>query len=602
MTITSDSTPIAQDFSLFEATSIKQFLIEQLTNGGIFKDQKYLGSNLNAFIDIIATMLQQIQFHFNTTATENTFATASLYENMNKLTSLLNYKPTGKQTSILPVNIKCQKNISISDNTTPLVIPRYSYIVYNKPFVLRNDLTFSSSNDNSNVVLDDILYQGTLTESEIFETTGENFQIITLVDKDKGSTSGRFISDNFFDVYVKEPGGKWTQYSEVSLLFDASSGDKVYEKRINEYYNYEFKFGNNINGYKPAPGSEVIIYHIISDGSSAKIGDEIINDAVLYMYNSAKYSEIIKDNTTSIFEISPKFITQEQAKLITVDNTGASSASTEAELPDITRELLPKVFAAQNRLITANDYSSYIEKNYSNLVKDNYVFNNEEYTAKYLRYFYNIGLGNPNDNARVLLNQVNFQTSCGGNNVYITLLPKVNTIIDSKIPNYINTSLKRLIVSDLERHNDMVHNVSPVDPIYKAVSFGLYKTDKNNLPEYFDDVKLVIIKNRYSNFSEDYIRTAVYELFKNYFDNIKLGDPINIAELSAKLTQIHGVKRIEMSDGINVVDKLTFIIWNPLYEEDDFTISQQSIPVDSFTYHYFYDFNNFNNKISVINE
>lgn len=599
MAITSDTTPSAQNFSLFEATSIKQFLIEQLNAGGVFTDQKYLGSNLNAFVDIISVMLQQIQFHYNTAATENTFATASLYENMNKLTSLLNYKPTGKQTSILPITIKSL--LGLSNVTGTFVIPRYSYIVYNKPFVLRNDITFSSV-AGSSLTIDDILYQGTLTESEVFEATGENFQTVTLVDKDKGTSSGKFITDNFFDVYVKEPGGKWTQYSEVDLLFEASGGDKVYEKRINEYYNYEFKFGNNINGYRPIAGSEIIIFHIVSDGSSAQVGSGIINNAALYSYNSVKYAEIMKDNKTSIFEITPNFITSSQLKLLSVSNAGATTAAAEAETTDITREMLPKIFAAQNRLITSNDYNSYITKNYGNFVKDNYVFNNDEYTSKYLRYFYNIGLGRPNDNPRVLLNQVNFQTSCGFNNVYIALLPKVNTIIDSKVPNYINTSLKRLIVDSLDRHKDMVHNISPVDPIYKAVSFGVHKETKNTLPEHFSDTKLILVKDRYSNFAEDYIRNAVYDLFKNYFENVKLGDTIDIAELNSKLTQIPGVKRIEMSDGIHTDDKLTFIIWNPLYEEDDFSISQQSVLVDNFTYHYFYDFNNFNNKITVINE
>ena len=139
MAITTDTTPSSQDYSIFEATSIKQFLIEQLNAGGIFTDQRYLGSNLNAFIDIIATMLQQIQFHYNTTATESTFATASLYENMNKLTSLLNYKPTGQQTSILPVILTSLLGLNNISDT--FVLPRYSYIVYVTFFLRLFNLT-----------------------------------------------------------------------------------------------------------------------------------------------------------------------------------------------------------------------------------------------------------------------------------------------------------------------------------------------------------------------------------------------------------------------------------------------------------------------------
>lgn len=597
MAITSDTTPTAQTYSIFEAASIKQFIIEQLNAGKIFTDQNYLGSNLNAFIDIIATMLQQIQFHYNTTATESTFATASLYENMNKLTSLLNYKPMGYQTSLLPVEINSAFDTATSGT---YIIPRYSYIIYNKPFVARNDITFTV--DNNVATIEDVLYQGTVSESPVFVTTGENFEIITLVDRYVNQGDGKFISDNSFDIYVKEPGGRWTQYTETDLLFNASGSDKVYEKRINEYYNYEFKFGNNINGYKPATGSEVVIFYIISDGSTAQVGENIVKNAPVYLYSSTKYNEIVKNSETGIFQLAPNFVTSSNSKLIMVSNTGASTSISDVESPDITRELLPKIFAAQNRLFTVNDYSSYIAKKFGNFVKDNYVFNNDEYTGQYLRYFYDIGLGKPNDNPRVLLNQVNFQTSCGFNNVYIALLPKVNTIIGSKIPNYINTNLKRLIVEDLDNNKDLVHNIAPVDPIYKAVSFGILRANNNTLPEQFNDVNLILVKDRYSNFSEGYIRTAAIDLFKEYFDNVKLGSIINISELHSGLLQIPGIKRILVSDGTNTDDKLTFIVWNPLYKENDFIISQQNISVNNFTYHYFFDFNNFNSKLTVVNE
>ena len=194
MAITSNTTPSDQNFALFEGSSIKQFIIEQLNKGGIFIDQQYLGSNLNAFIDIIAVMLQQLQFHFNTSATENTFATASLYENMNKLVSLFNYKPNGKQTSILPISILA--SLSSNNKIGTFLIPRYSFINYNKSFILSNDLVFSSLL-NEETEINDILYQGSLTESDIFLTSGEEFQVITIQGDDERALL-RYKSDWLF--------------------------------------------------------------------------------------------------------------------------------------------------------------------------------------------------------------------------------------------------------------------------------------------------------------------------------------------------------------------------------------------------------------------
>ena len=80
-------------YALFNATDIKQFVIDQLkANGNAFKDVDYLGSNINAFIDIVAVMLQQILFSYSVNASETAFSTVSLYENMSKLVSILNYK------------------------------------------------------------------------------------------------------------------------------------------------------------------------------------------------------------------------------------------------------------------------------------------------------------------------------------------------------------------------------------------------------------------------------------------------------------------------------------------------------------------------------
>jgi hypothetical protein len=65
-----------------------------------------MGSNMNALLDVLATISQQILFHFSINTSEASFATATLYESMSKLVNILNYKSIGKQTSMLPVRFK----------------------------------------------------------------------------------------------------------------------------------------------------------------------------------------------------------------------------------------------------------------------------------------------------------------------------------------------------------------------------------------------------------------------------------------------------------------------------------------------------------------
>lgn len=603
MAITTNTDPTVQTYSIFEAPSIKTFIIEQLNKNGIFIDQAYLGSNLNAFIDIISVLLQQIQFHYNTTATESTFATASLYENMNKLVSLINYKPTGFQTSILPIAINYNKTVENIEFTGTYYLPRYAFSQYNNTFVTREDLILNVTDRNA-TVHEGIMYQGTIQESEVYYATGEDFQLFTLVDQYVKETEGYFISDHFFDVYVKEPGNKWVQYSETPTLFNNSSSDKVFERRLNEFYNYEFKFGNNVNGYKPVAGSEIIIFYLRSNGEKAQLGNGLMMDEPIRLYSSEKYNEILFDTNIGLFGQSelPLYITPEQLQLFNAKNTGPSTVVAQAETAEIIRANAPKLFAIQNCLLSAEDYITYINKEFGHFVKDCTVFNNKTYTEKYLKYFYDIGIARPNDDPRVALNQVTFQSSCGFNNIYVILLPLINTIIEGKVPNYVNTNLKQYIVNQLDSMKDVVHNIAPIDPIYKAVSFGIERTDNNVLPSDFENVKLVLVRDKYSNFSTDYANAQAVNIFKEYFDNIKLGQTIDIAHLSSKLYQIPGITNVMMSDGNVTNDKLTLIVWNPLYEEDDFTVSQQNIRMETFMYPYFFDINNISNKITVINE
>ena len=598
-----DLIPSDQNFTLFEASSIKQFIIDQLNKSGVYVDQQYLGSNLNCFIDTIAAMLQQLLFHYNMTATESTFSTAVLYENINKIVNILNYKPNGKQTAILPVQFLAK--LYLESRLGTYIIPRYSFITANSNYVLRNDIAFGSV-ETGGTQIDTVLYQGTLAESDEFVLTDEDFQTITLIDDNIKDSSGRFIADNFFDVYVKEPNStKWVQYSEVDTLFDYRNADNIFERRLNENYNWEFKFGNGINGKKPAAGSTVVIFYLVSDGRTGELANGDYDLLSLKRYNSNKFNEIVLDETTGIFQQSYDFITVQDLNYIDVSITGPSTNVSEAETTDLIRENVPKIFSAQNRLLTAGDYTAFIRKLFGNFVKDCYVLGNDEYTGDMMRYYYDLGLDRPNDDYRVLLNQVTFETACAFNNVYLVLVPLINTIIENKVPNYVNTNLKQYIINRLEKNKNITHNLVPTDPVYKAVSFGILNgsADYDNLlPSDFANVKLVLIRDKYSSFNNGYIMDNAVSSFEKYFESVSLGSQIDISALSSELNQIPGVKRLEMRDGSVVNKKLTFVIWNPLYYERDIMVTQQNEPLKPYMYQYFYELDKIKERITVEDE
>ena len=169
---TEDTTNKFLDFNLpqdayvaFDAVSLKEYIVDRLNENEKFTDQKFDGSNLAAVIDIIAYSYHVLLFYLNNTASESNFDQATLYENMNKIVKLIGYKPTGKQTSIVPIEATASSSLAAANYT----IKKYSYFLAdNIQYNFLDDISFSkttAADEKIQEISDDvILYQGTIKE------------------------------------------------------------------------------------------------------------------------------------------------------------------------------------------------------------------------------------------------------------------------------------------------------------------------------------------------------------------------------------------------------------------------------------------------------
>ena len=586
-------------YALFNATDIKQFIIDNLKNdpNNPFKDVDYLGSNINAFIDIIAVMLQQILFAYSVNAAETSFSTALLYENMSKIISLLNYKTAGKQTSMLPVRLTIKKPKDEKfKNITEFTIPKFLTANYNDSFVLLNEEPVQLTQDVTYV--DTIMHQGTISQSQEYIATGDEFELIILPDQNINYNK-KFISDNFFTVYVDETGeGDWKEYTETNSLFLESSNAEKYERRFTEEYGYEFKFGNNTYGKKLKPGARVIIYYIISNGEDAIVGNSILGDVTPSVYISNRFNEIKNSEY-----VKRGLTTQIPLENIFVSNTGPSTAISYPESVASIRKNAPRVFASQGRLFSKEDYQTFIDRNFKAYCTSSTVMTNNEYTSKYLKYFYDLGLASPQKDSRINIAQVNFMTAVNFNNVYCFLVPAVNTIISGKIPNYINSGIKNFIADECRPYMGVSHNLVLMDPVYKAFTFGSYNLDDDVFNPDQLLTKLVLVRNKLTNYSYSFIREHIIDGLKTYFNTLKLGSIIDIADITQIITSTPGIKSFYLEDiQGNKSENLSFFIWNPVYKNEDNTVTSQTIQNENFVYPYFYDIDNISNLIKIVDE
>jgi len=584
-------------YAAFDASNLKSLMIQRLTQGGVFTDQIYEGSNFNSLLDIIAYSYNVLLFYLNRTANESLYSQAQLYENMNRIVKILNYNPIGNQSAVLSFKSSAPASLPAGAYT----IPRYSYFTVNGiNYSFANDITFTKTSDDSEDLtqLDNsaLLYQGSFVPYPLYIANGAPFEEFSLaVLKENGDNE--LIDHNNIHVYVLDETGKYTEWRRVNNLYLEDSSGKSFECRFNENQRYSIKFGNDVNGKQLKAGYVVAVYYLRSDGVQGEIGPGVLDSNKLFTFNVQAFNQIFSDIKSNL-----NYINSTQAASLVFTNPVASTSFSPLEDTIGIRNNAANVFKTQYRLVTTRDFETYIKNTFSNIIADVRVVNNWEYLAEHVRYLYNIGLKAPNSDSRILFNQVTFADSCDFNNIYIYIVPKIQTLESGKIKNnFIGTGLKDNIINSLQNIKLTTAEIVMMDPVYLAVGLGVASSEEiNNLqltPDIIEQTKLVIGRAPDSLYSENEIKLQVANIIVNYFkpSNVKLGQTIDLSALASDILKIAGVTSITSSRIINDQqinrNGLSFLVFNPVYSNpsEDISIITQSNVLPYFKIPYLYN-------------
>lgn len=593
-------------YAAFDAVSIKQLITNRIRNSGIFPDIDYEGSNINGLVDIIAYTYHVLLFYLNQTASDSLFSQAELFENMNKIVSLIGYKTNGNNTSTLNVNVSADSTLPKNTYT----IKRFSNItIRNVTYSFNTDITFQKTLDNKEEYIESIgknhlLYQGIFREYPTYTAVGDKFeQLILNIDYPTTDGNTKMIDQNNIFVFVKDVNTqKWIECKEISSLYLADNISLVFEKRLNEYGHFEIKFGNGINGKQLNSGDSVLIYYLESDGSKGVVGNGAASEGKLALYNTRLFQDIYAD----IEDVNTKYITSNEIITLKLDNQYSSVPPTYIESVSDIRKNTPLIFSAQNRAVTVFDYKSIVEKNFSNILHDVAVCSNKEYVSKYLNYYYELGLERPNLDAKLLFNQITFNDACDFNNVYVFTVPRLGAIQNENTPIDLFYAQKQSIVDKLEDYKMVTHNVVIRDPIYIGFDIGLSIDSETLTSDIRDETKIRITRSQYDLISKEQIKSTVFNLIKLFFsqENNKLGQILDFSDLSLQILSINGVQSLETVRTINNVEhktsKLSFMYWNPLYPDFNIKQTSQNFTLEFFQFPFFYEITNLLNRIEVV--
>jgi len=589
--------PLPKDgYLTFDSAGLKAHLKQRLTENGIFTDQLYEGSNISQIIDILAFTFNGLIYYLNRTSTETTYKDTQLYENINRIVQEIGYNPIGRQTSVLSFTCSADSAMEPALYT----IPRYSYVTLGGiSFSFNEDITFFKSLSAETEVLEDfsnskLFYQGRYIEYTPYTATGEENEVVYLL------PGNNILIDHFnIDVYVKSSvDNKWSKWERTPSLYVSTANEAKYEIRLNENKNYEIKFGNNINGKQLTVGDTVAIYYLKSDGTNGEVGVNALLAGKLIKYNTTQFADIFNDVIVETVTIIP----EEQLINLRFDNNSSSTYYSEEENVDSIRQNAPNIFRSQYRLVTESDYESYVQTNYANLIHDIKVVNNWSYLSNYLKYYYNLGITNPNNVSRVLYNQVNFADSCNFGNIYMFIVPKIVTSSTNSIA-YLNPSLKTLIISSMKDIKLLTSEPIIFDPIYMAFDLGMKKTSLTPTTNDIGQTELVIVKKDNSRRDSSAIQTDVVNVFTNYFNrqDCTLGQTISIDYLNNAILEIDGIEKFytrRTDDPTIQYEGLSLITWNPIYSNDIQYITQNLV-LSYFMFPYFNNLENLKNKITV---
>ncbi len=581
------SSSLSNDFSLprdsylsFDGLSIKEQIRKRLNETGVFTDAAFEGSNISAINDVIAMVFSLLLYNLNQTSNQGLFSEASIYENISRIVKLIDYKPLGHQTASLNFTMVAQ-NI----NAGTYVIPRYSNInVGGFKYCLSSDFGFQKTVNTTAEVIDlssdnTLLYQGTYQEFPTYVAQGIANELLYLTINDR-----TVVDHQTLDVYVKPVGGKWEKWNKTQSLYLSNPTAKSYEVRFNEKQRYEIKFGNNINGRQLSSGDQVAVYYLASDGKNGEVGASVLNGKSMQLFTSPRFNQILAD-------LEGSYITQTNLNNLQFSNSCGSTYYSAPETVSQIRENAPGIFRSQYSLTTANSYQSYIRSNFSNIVQDVQVMNNQDYLDSYIKYHCDLGLTQPHMESRALFNHTRFADSCSFNNIYCFVVPKTigNTL------GHLNNAQKSLIISTLKEEKTLTSDVIPMDPVYLAFDFALGDSNTTVLDD-LDQTVIQIEKTGGSRRSDASIIADVNQVIQTYFGRAtnKLGKIVNTAELTSQILGLEGVKAIYTTrpDIGLTVNGLRLVTWNPIYPDVSFetVVGNKQLELFQFAYSFTTDF------------
>jgi hypothetical protein len=328
------------DFATIK-NSLKTYLAQQTE----FTDYNFEASGLSNILDVLAHNTHFNGLIANFALNESFLNTAQLRSSVVSHAESLGYNPRSITSAIAYLNISTV--ITAGDRPTSITLPRYSAFtasVDDVTYTFYALEAYTATDDgsgnyvflNSDGTTGIPVVEGTLRTKTFYvgQTTDRQIYVVPDVTVDTSTVT--------VNVYNSATSSDFLTYTPLYDAITVNASSTLYQLREAPNGYYELIFSDGITtGRAPVAGNKIVLTYLASNGDLT--------------------------NTASGFVASNPINVNGSDYTLSVSTSSAASGGSARESIESIRQNAPISFAAQQRLVTADDYKALILSKYSNV-------------------------------------------------------------------------------------------------------------------------------------------------------------------------------------------------------------------------------------------
>jgi hypothetical protein len=329
------------NFANLDFDQIKTSIKDYLRSNSNFTDYDFEGSNLSAIIDVLAYNTYITSYNANMVSNEVFIDSATLRENVVSLARNIGYVPRSRRSS--RANISFFVDVSGYSTKPEVVTLNRGSTVTTNVFSGEN-YTFSVLDDVTVQVIDDIasfddidVYEGTyITSSFVVDSFDPNQRFILPNSNIDTSTIRVSVKPNQLSDISRK-------YRQADSLFGITSESPVFWTQEIEDERYELIFGDGVFGKKLEAPNFIEVSYLVNNGQN---GNNYSQFSFIGKLTSSRESIAISSGLSLVTTNTPSF--------------GGSNI----EGIDSVKKYASRIYASQNRAVTAADYEALVPNVY----------------------------------------------------------------------------------------------------------------------------------------------------------------------------------------------------------------------------------------------